>query len=124
MKYPPKDIILTSVCEDASIMGLLFTNQFLFYRLRKALTKIGNSGPGGCNIWREVQPPADFAINVHGVVHIVARSLLPIDFFHNRPQSGVQQLQAFLSRGGDLRKIPVKLCGAPKLIPSGLTGDW
>jgi hypothetical protein len=88
------------------------------------LMKIGNPGPGGCSIWREVQTPADFAIDVHGVMRIIARGLMPIDLFHNRPQNGVQQLQASLTREGDLREVVIKLGGIPKPIPPGLTRDW
>ena len=106
----------------ASIGSLLFTSQLLFHPLHEALAKIGNSCSCGSNIWREIQPPADFAINVHGVVHIIARSLPPIDLFHDWPQSRFDELQAFLARNRDLREIPVKLNGIQKPIPSRLTG--
>jgi hypothetical protein len=107
---------------ETSTPGVL--TPVLFGWLHKALTKIGNSCSCGSNIRREVQPPADLAINVHGVVHIVACSLPPVDLGHDRAQRGLQQLQAFLSCKWDFRKIPVKLSGIQKPMPSRLIGDW
>jgi len=76
----------------------------------------------GCIVRCEVQSPTNLAINMHGVVHVFARSLTAIKLLHEWPQGGVQQLQPPVSRDGDLREIPIELGGIPKPMPSRFAG--
>jgi hypothetical protein len=50
----------------------------------EAIAQVFDTGAGYGDVGREIQTPANFAIDVHGILHLLARGLTVGDFFDER----------------------------------------
>jgi len=71
---------------------LLLRGLKLLLRLVEALTEIFDALLCPGHVRSEVEPPADFAVYVHRVLHVLAGNLAPIEFADERAQLRVELL--------------------------------